>query len=403
MLFDDVFYPGNPQRRRDVSVLQGQIRADFMSFQIAWNDCVSILNPLLAVNHPDLQLMTLTCSVDIDCVSDCVNIFNSAIVDAKPKFAKLLADIGLSNGVPGLPPDSINMDPEALHKLNNFITGVVDGSVAIFATWYVYSSIRVFTLVLNYAGVAVSETASVLAGALGGMVMGAIGFVISDVITSAIAGAVERKQLNEAIDALVAFRDRVADPLLKASVRLSGVAQNMRDNTYKLSPTMSIENGTVVLQNASTTVQSAQFPNVFLRIDGSKVTQPSSAGSGIVNCQFGARSWEQFLLIANADNTVSLESSHWNNVYLRMDGNGVTEPTGPGGGLVNCQFTAGAYEKFRLHRQTDGTYAIESVQWPGVYLRMDGTHVNESHDWGGGLVNCQFTAGPLEKFLLAGA
>jgi len=31
-----------------------------------------------------------------------------------------------------------------------------------------------------------------------------------------------------------------------------------------------------------------------------------------------------------------------------MDGRGVTQPTGPGGGIVNCQFGAHSWEKFNL-------------------------------------------------------
>jgi hypothetical protein len=240
MLFDDLFYPGNPGRRQQVSDLRGQVRADFMQFTSAWNDCATLLNSILRQRHPDLILLTLTCNVDSDCVQVCVNDFNRVITDAKPKLDKLLKDIGLEHGVPGVVPGSIDMDPEALHKINNFITGAVDASVAAFATWYVYNSIRLFVLVLNYAGAAVSDLASLLAGALGGLIVGAVGFVITDIIASAITGAVERKQLNEAIDALTEFRDKVADPLLKAAGKLAGVVQSIKDGAYKLSDTLLI-------------------------------------------------------------------------------------------------------------------------------------------------------------------
>ena len=45
---------------------------------------------------------------------------------------------------------------------------------------------------------------------------------------------------------------------------------------------------------------------------------------------------------------ITLESAHFDNVFLRMDGNGVTSMTGPGGGTVNCQFGVGPWEKFKL-------------------------------------------------------
>ena len=112
--------------------------------------------------------------------------------------------------------------------------------MASFATWYVYSSIRFFVLVLNVAGAAISELASFLAGALGGMIVGAIGFVITDIIASAITGAIERKQLNEAIDALNEFRNKVADPLLNAATQLAGVVQAIKNGVYKVSDSLLI-------------------------------------------------------------------------------------------------------------------------------------------------------------------
>jgi len=240
MLFDDIFYPGNPGRRQQVSDLKGQIRADFIQFTTSWNDCANLLNSILQKNHPELLLQTLSCNPDSDCVQMCVDDFNRVIQDAKPKLDKLLNDIGLANGVPGLPPGAMGMDPEAMHKINQFIAGSVDVAVSAFATWYVYNSIRFFVLILNYAGAAITELTAFLAGALGGMVVGAAGFIITDLIASAITGAIERKELNEAIDALTEFRDKVADPLLKAAGRLAGIGQSIRDGAYKLSDTLMI-------------------------------------------------------------------------------------------------------------------------------------------------------------------
>jgi len=95
-------------------------------------------------------------------------------------------------------------------------------------------------------------------------------------------------------------------------------------------------------------IASAQFPNVFLRMDGQGVTQTTGPGSGTVNCQFGAFSWEQFDLVPQGNGKVSIRSVQFPNVYLRMDGQGVTQTTGPGGGTVNCQFGAFGWEQFYL-------------------------------------------------------
>jgi hypothetical protein len=145
-------------------------------------------------------------------------------------------------------------------------------------------------------------------------------------------------------------------------------------------------------------IESVQFPGVFLRMDGAGVTKPVAPGGGIVNCQFNAGPYEKFTAVPNADGSTSIQSVQFQNVFLRIDGTGVTKPVAPGGGIVNCQFNAGPYEKYRLAAHNDASVSFESVQFPGVFLRMDGAGVTKPVAPGGGIVNCQFNAGPYEKF-----
>lgn len=145
-------------------------------------------------------------------------------------------------------------------------------------------------------------------------------------------------------------------------------------------------------------IGSVQFPNVFLRMDGNGVTAPVGPGAGTVNCQFGAGPYEKFRFVDQGDGMVAIVSVQFPNVCLRMDGNGVTAFAGAGAGMVNCQFGAGPWEKFRLIDQGKGIFSIESVQFPGVVLRMDGHSVTAFAGAGAGTVNCQFGAGPYEKF-----
>lgn len=85
------------------------------------------------------------------------------------------------------------------------------------------------------------------------------------------------------------------------------------------------------------------------------------------------------------------------NVYLRMDGKGVTSfNSSPG--TVNCQFGAFEWEHFRLHKQDNGSYTIESVTYPGVFLRMNGNDVKAFEAKGSGSVTCQFSAHSWEQF-----
>jgi len=148
-------------------------------------------------------------------------------------------------------------------------------------------------------------------------------------------------------------------------------------------------------------IESAAFPRVFLRMDGSGVTHTAS-GSGTVNCQCGTPGpWEIFDLIDVPDGTINIGSVAFPGVYLRMDGTGVTtyQPS-TGGGTVNCQYGPGAYEKFRLVPIGDGSFAIQSVQFDRVYLRLDGSGLSGNVNGGGGTVNAQCGYGPYERFFL---
>ena len=123
---------------------------------------------------------------------------------------------------------------------------------------------------------------------------------------------------------------------------------------------MSIPDGTY-------TFESVQFPGVYLRMDGSGVGAHIGSGGGTVNCQFGARSYEKFKLECISENcSYSIESVQFPGVYLRMDGSGVTAFSGPGGGTVNSQFGAQSYEKFKLiYNGDDYSFGVQSVKFPG--------------------------------------
>ncbi len=158
-----------------------------------------------------------------------------------------------------------------------------------------------------------------------------------------------------------------------------------------------------VLGDTPITIRSASYTNVYLRMDGTGVTT-TGPGGGTVNCQYGTSTKEKYRARAQADGSYSFESVAFPRVYLRMDGTGVTT-TGPGGGTVNCQFlagTPGAYEKYKLRSQPNGSFSFESVAFPNVFLRLVGNGVTATTNTGSGIVNCQFNAngGHDETFFL---
>jgi PASTA domain len=147
-------------------------------------------------------------------------------------------------------------------------------------------------------------------------------------------------------------------------------------------------------------ISSVQFPGVYLRMDGTGVTAHLGSGGGKVNCQYGASAWETFQIqwVLGGINVASVQ---FPGVCLRMDGAGVTA-SAPSGGTVNCQYDPAGWEKFTLEWQPDGTVAIASVQFPGVYLHMDGTGVTAPTASGGGTVNCQYGVGASATFRFTG-
>ncbi|KIJ91840.1 hypothetical protein K443DRAFT_14055 [Laccaria amethystina LaAM-08-1] len=128
-------------------------------------------------------------------------------------------------------------------------------------------------------------------------------------------------------------------------------------------------------------IQSVQFPNHYVRLDGKGVTSFTGTGGGTVNTQTYIGTYETYTLVENDDGTVSFKSTVFDNVFLRLDASGVTagQNLASGGGTVNAQYTARSLERFKIQKQADaaGTYqgivGIESAASPGRYLRLDGS------------------------------
>ncbi|KAL5516226.1 hypothetical protein EMCRGX_G001507 [Ephydatia muelleri] len=118
------------------------------------------------------------------------------------------------------------------------------------------------------------------------------------------------------------------------------------------------------------TIQSVTYPNVFLRLDARGVTSFNAAGVGKVTCQFGAGEYEKFILRPCGGNEYNIESFQFPNVYLRMDGGTVTSHQGPGSGIVNGQFGAMTYE--RVAEGQPACQAGLTGQGPGLTCQARG-------------------------------
>ncbi|KAF9472334.1 hypothetical protein BDN70DRAFT_818818 [Pholiota conissans] len=130
-------------------------------------------------------------------------------------------------------------------------------------------------------------------------------------------------------------------------------------------------------------IHSIAFPDRFLRMDGTGVTQFVGTGAGT----------------RNNDGTVSFKSTAFPNVYLRIETTGVAQGVklNAGGGVVNAQFGGFGGETFRIHKKetapgkTMGVVGLEAALSPGRFLRLDGSTP-------AGVVNVQGVFGSYEEF-----
>lgn len=149
------------------------------------------------------------------------------------------------------------------------------------------------------------------------------------------------------------------------------------------------------------TIVSTFYPNIYVRMDATGVSTANTTG-GTVNCEYGIDSLAQFKIHPQSDGTYAFESVASPGVYLRMDATG-TPTNMSAGGTVNCQYgIADAKEKFNAYANADGSFSFESAAMPTFYLRLvTGSGVTTATG-PGGTVNCQYNArgGGNESFFL---
>lgn len=145
------------------------------------------------------------------------------------------------------------------------------------------------------------------------------------------------------------------------------------------------------------TIASVKFPGVYLQMDGNGVTH-TRPGQGHLTLGHGGGPLDQFKLDpppASGPYVTTIQSAAYPDVYMRMDGTGLS-PSKLNGGIVNKNKGVGAYEKFIIRRQPDDTVAIESQAFPGIYLRL----VRGLDPGITAIVNCSFGVGENERFRL---
>ena len=205
MIFDDLFYPGNPGRRQEVANLRGEIIAIFRNYKTAWNDNANLLNGIFAqVQNPTyagMTLLTLQKNIESDTVGDCINEINDVISDTKTKLDKLVEDIGLSELLPtdwkdkGCTIDQIGA--ENVRKIGQIVSGLASSAAAAFVGYYIFTGVTVVRSLITVITGTANSLLAMYSGASAGTMLGGAAFIITDLVASAITGDIERKELKE--------------------------------------------------------------------------------------------------------------------------------------------------------------------------------------------------------------
>jgi hypothetical protein len=141
---------------------------------------------------------------------------------------------------------------------------------------------------------------------------------------------------------------------------------------------------------------SVSYPGVFLRIDGQNIS-PSSPLDGTVNGQFGAFTWERYNLVTQDDGSSAIASVQFPGVFLSLDGTGVNAGN-PLGGKAEASWGISGNGSFITHPQADGTVAIESIAFPNVFLSLTAPNLHGRQDAGGGTAQATWGIANDSKF-----
>ena len=242
MIFDDVFYPGNPKKRAEIAETKAEVTVIFKNYKENWNKLVLALNAAFReVDDPqyrETQFITLSKDIEKDSVGDCVSEITNAANDAKDQLAKLVADAELDKFLPGDWQKSgiklSELDEDVFLKIGRALSMTLSVGVSGFIGYYLFTGVTAMSAIIFAAGSVTTALAALIGGAMLSLVISGAGFVITDMISSAITGAIERKKLDEALTALKKLKDDV-QPLENSANQLGALYVSfMKSQSYYL-------------------------------------------------------------------------------------------------------------------------------------------------------------------------
>jgi hypothetical protein len=141
-------------------------------------------------------------------------------------------------------------------------------------------------------------------------------------------------------------------------------------------------------------IESIEFPNVYLRLDITHCSETNFCNcASAVNLQFGMYGWEKFKLVRQSNGSYCIQPYFNNNIYLSFDASSCTVAVGPGCGSWNAVYntsgTCSGKEAFRFVNLGSNRWAVRSDWKPNAYMRADGRSITYFNVENSGTVNGQ--------------
>lgn len=226
MVFVDIFFPENPEKRRKVVNYQTKFRRSFEDFKRSWNELCTSFNEVVRNEKPDWVLRLLEYNPDSHKENYILNEIKEVLEDTKSKVPKIEQDIGIKN----LEEAFKEIDIETIRKVKKALdiaVGVIASSVLI----YFFSSI--FT--------PLNPTIYVVEAAIGDIRL--LELILVGAVLIAVVGYIERKLLDDAIEACEKFDASCIVHLDNARRKIDGINQNIKDGVYPIDDNYIIRNG----------------------------------------------------------------------------------------------------------------------------------------------------------------
>ena len=237
MIFDDVFYPGNPKKRAEIAKTRAEVTVIFKNYKDNWNKVARLLNEAFSEvdndTYKNTRLVTLSKDIEKDSVGDCVNEITSAAKAAEKDLSKLITDTELNKFLPKDWQTSgiklSDLDEDVFLKIGRALSMTLSVGVSGFIGYYLFTGVAALSTIVFAVGSVTTALAALVGGALLSLVISGAGFVITDMISSAITGAIERKKLDEALSALKKLKEDVK-PLGDSANQLGALYVSFMDS-----------------------------------------------------------------------------------------------------------------------------------------------------------------------------